>query len=145
MPASPSDAELHDLAERLHSTSIRLLRTLRREDDGSGLSAPRLSALSVIAFAGPLSLGELAAAEQVKPPTMSRIVDALVGGGLVTREAVPGDRRSVRIAATASGRRVMEEGRARRVRALVRRMEALSEADRRRLAAAAAILERVLR
>ena len=145
MDARASEPELHELAERLHSASIRLLRTLRREDDGSGLSAPRLSALSVIVFGGPLSLGELAAAEQVKPPTMSRIVDALVGAGLVTREAVPGDRRSVCIAATASGRRVMEEGRARRVRALVRRMDLLSEAERRKLAAAAVILERLLR
>ena len=66
------------MAANLHSVSIRMLRTLRREDDGIGLSAPRLSALSVIVFAGPLSLGELAAAEQVRPPTMSRIVEALV-------------------------------------------------------------------
>ena len=50
------DQELHALATRLHAAAIRLLRTLRREDDGTGLSAPRLSALSVIAFAGPLSL-----------------------------------------------------------------------------------------
>ena len=73
------EGDTRDVAARLHSASIRLLRTLRREDDGSGLSAPRLSALSVIVFAGPLSLAELAAAEQVTPPTMSRIVEALVG------------------------------------------------------------------
>ena len=97
------EGEIRDIAARLHSAAIRLLRTLRREDDGSGLSAPRLSALSVIVFAGPLSLAELAAAEQVKPPTMSRIVDALVERGLVTREAKPGDRRSVAITATAEG------------------------------------------
>ena len=89
------EGELRDVAARLHSTAIRLLRTLRREDDGSGLSAPRLSALSVIVYAGPLSLAALAEAEQVKPPTMSRIVEALVARGLVTREAKPGDRRSV--------------------------------------------------
>ena len=94
------EGEIREVAGRLHSTAIRLLRTLRREDDGSGLSAPRLSALSVVVFAGPLSLAELAAAEQVQPPTMSRIVDALVERGLVTREAKPGDRRSVEISAT---------------------------------------------
>ena len=70
--------DLQDIATRLHAASIRLLRALRREDDGSGLSAPRLSALSVIAFGGPLSLAAIAAAEQVRPPTMSRIVDYLV-------------------------------------------------------------------
>jgi DNA-binding MarR family transcriptional regulator len=89
------EGESRDIAARLHSSAFRLLRSLRREDDGSGLSAPRLSALSVIVFAGPMSLAELAAAEQVKPPTMSRIVDALVERGLVTRIAKPGDRRSV--------------------------------------------------
>ena len=104
------DDELHDIAANLHSVSIRMLRTLRREDEGIGLSQPRLSALSVIVFAGPMSLAELAAAEQVKPPTMSRIVEALVEDRLVTRVAVPEDRRSVRIAATEKGRRLMEAG-----------------------------------
>src|SRR5204863_3289585 len=97
------EGEAKDVSARLHSSAIRLLRTLRREDDGSGLSAPRLSALSVIVFGGPTSLTGLAAAEQVKPPTMSRIVDALVERGLVTRIAKPGDRRSVEIEATKEG------------------------------------------
>jgi DNA-binding MarR family transcriptional regulator len=139
------DSELRDLANRLHTASIRLLRTLRREDDSSGLSAPRLSALSVVVFAGPLSLADLAAAEQVRPPTMSRLVDALVEAGLVTREPAPGDRRSVRIAATAEGRRVMEEGRERRVKALLERLRVVSHDEQRALASAAAIMERVLR
>jgi DNA-binding MarR family transcriptional regulator len=137
--------ELRELATRLHAASIRLLRTLRREDDGTGLSAPRLSALSVVAFAGPLSLTELAAAEQVRPPTMSRIVDALVESGLVTREAAPGDRRSVRIAATAKGVRLMDQGRERRVMALVERLGGLSDADRRELRCAIGTLEQVAR
>lgn len=135
--------ELREIAGRLHTTSIRLLRTLRREDDGSGLSAPRLSALSVIVFAGPLSLAALAAAEQVRPPTMSRIVDALVAAGLVTREAAPDDRRSVRIDATPAGRKLLDEGRARRVGALVDRLSALTDYERRALARGVEILERV--
>ena len=57
-----------ELAGRIHSAAIHLLRRLRREDAGSGLNAPRLSALSVIVFAGEVTLGELAAAEQVRPP-----------------------------------------------------------------------------
>src|SRR6185295_4232056 len=80
IPADKPDPKA--LADALHSAAIHLLRTLRREDDASGLSAPRLSALSVVVFGGPLSLAGLAAAEQVKPPTMSRIVDALVERGL---------------------------------------------------------------
>jgi DNA-binding MarR family transcriptional regulator len=136
--------ELRELATRLHAASIRLLRTLRREDDGTGLSAPRLSALSVIAFAGPLSLTELAAAEQVRPPTMSRIVDALVGSGLVTRESAPGDRRSVRIAVTRKGVRLMEEGRERRVRALVAQLDGVSDRERGVLAQAVEILQRAM-
>jgi len=139
------DGELKDVAARLHATAIRLLRTLRREDDGSGLSAPRLSALSVIVYAGPLSLAALAEAEQVKPPTMSRIVEALVGRGLVTRVAKAGDRRSVEITATAEGLQLLAAGRERRVRALIGRLGKLAESERRALARGVEILERVAR
>jgi DNA-binding MarR family transcriptional regulator len=139
------EGEAKDVAARLHSSAVRLLRTLRREDDGSGLSAPRLSALSVIVFAGPMSLAELAAAEQVKPPTMSRIVDALVERGLVTRETKPGDRRSVEIAATREGAHLLDAGRERRVHALVKRLGCLADSERRALARGVEILERVTR
>lgn len=134
-----------ELASRLHSASIRLLRLLRRNDEASGLTGPRLSALSVLVFSGPLSLAQLAAAEQVRPPTMSRIVDGLVEAGLVLREAKPGDRRSVRIAATDAGRRLLEAGRERRVRALTERLQALAESERRALARGVEILERTIR
>ena len=140
-----SDREARDVAARLHSSAIRLLRALRREDDGSGLSAPRLSALSVIVFAGPMSLAELAAAEQVKPPTMSRIVDALVERGLVTRIAKPGDRRSVEIESTREGAQLLEAGRERRVAALVKRLAGLAESERRALSRGVEILERITR
>jgi DNA-binding MarR family transcriptional regulator len=139
------EGETRDVAARLHTASIRLLRTLRREDDGSGLSAPRLSALSVLVFGGPMSLAELAEAEQVRPPTMSRIVDALVERKLITRDAAPGDRRSVRIAATPAGITLLNAGRERRVRALVGRLGKLAESERRALARGVEILERVMR
>ena len=139
------DGQTEQVAARLHSASVRLLRLLRREDDSSGLSAPRLSALSVLVFAGPQSLAELAAAEQVRPPTMSRIVDGLVEAGLITREAKPGDRRSVRIAATEEGRRLLEAGRERRVRALTLRLARLAESERRALTRGVEILEQVVR
>jgi len=139
------EGETRDVAARLHSASIRLLRTLRREDDGSGLSAPRLSALSVVVFAGPMSLADLAEAEQVRPPTMSRIVDALVDRGLITRVTDPRDRRSVRIAATAEGAHLLDAGRERRVRALINRLGRLADSERRALARGVEIMERVAR
>lgn len=139
------NSEIRVMATRIHATAIRMLRTLRREDDGSGLSAPRLSALSVIAFAGPISLAELAEAEQVRPPTMSRIVDHLVSAGLAIREIPPSDRRSVRISVTEQGRQVMEAGRERRVAALANRLGNLADSERRALARGVEILEFVMR
>jgi DNA-binding MarR family transcriptional regulator len=91
---------------------------LRKEDDASGLSAPRLSALSVVVFGGPLTLGKLAAAEQVKPPTMTRIVTGLEKEGLVKRIGDSRDRRLTRIQATIKGQKVLTAGRARRVEKL---------------------------
>lgn len=139
------DCQTRDVAARLHSASIRLLRTLRREDDGSGLSAPRLSALSCIVGEGPVSLADLAHAEQVRPPTMSRIVDALVERGLVTRAADPRDRRSVRIVATEEGSSLLAGGGERRVHALVGRLHKLADSERRALARGVEILERLAR
>jgi DNA-binding MarR family transcriptional regulator len=127
------DAEA--LADHLHSAAIHLLRQLRREDDASGLSAPRLSALSVVVFGGPLTLGELARAEQVKPPTMTRIVTGLEREGLVKRKGDPHDRRLTHIEATSKGQKVLAAGRARRVKKLataVSRMERKELAELRR-------------
>jgi DNA-binding MarR family transcriptional regulator len=109
------DARAEALADELHSAAIHLLRQLRREDDAGGLSAPRLSALSVVVFGGPLTLGRLAAAEQVRPPTMTRIVTGLEKDGLVQRIGDPRDRRLTRIQTTPKGRNVLAAGRARRV------------------------------
>ena len=140
-----SDLSTDHVAERLHSVAIRLLRLLRREDAAAALSAPRLSALSVVVFAGPVSLAALAEAEQVRPPTMSKIVDALVREGLVSRETASEDRRSVRIGATAKGVKLLDEGRARRVRALSRRLGGLSKEELNALTASVSVLERLLR
>src|ERR1044071_8653964 len=109
-----------EIADRLHSAAIHLLRRLRREDESSGLPAPQLSALSVIVFGGPITLGALAAAEQVRPPTITKIVAALEAGGLVTRETQADDKRVARVRATAKGTTLLHEGRRRRVAALVR-------------------------
>ena len=133
-----------DVADQLHSASIHLLRKLRREDAASGLNAPRLSALSVIVFAGPVTLGDLAAAEQVRPPTMTRIVDALAEQRLVVKKKNARDARSTLIEATAAGRTLLMRGRERRVRALAAQIAALSPGERAALENAAEILKRVI-
>lgn len=133
-----------ELAGQIHSAAIHLLRRLRREDDASGLNAPRLSALSVIVFAGPIALGDLARAERVRPPTMTRIVDALVELGLASKRPHSTDKRSTLIAATPAGRKLLLAGRERRVRALARQIAALDGAERQVLQAAAEILNRTI-
>ena len=134
-----------ELADRLHSTAIHLLRRLRREDDASGLPAPQLSALSVIVFGGPVTLGQLAAAEQVRPPTITKLVATLEADGLVVREPDAADRRIVRVRATARGARLLQEGRARRVASLADSLRGLSAKDRAALERAVPLLERVAR
>ena len=133
-----------ELAERWHSLAIHLLRRLRREDIKAGLTGPRLSALSVIVFGGPITLGELAAAEQVRPPTMTRLVRALEREQLVRREKDPADGRIVRLRATAKGESLLHEGRARRVRRLAEPLDEITPAERATLRDAAEILSRVV-
>ncbi len=134
-----------DVADRLHSAAIHLLRWVRREDAASGLTAPRLSALSVIVFGGPLTLGALASAEGVRPPTITRVVDALEADGLVRRAADPADARVTRVSGTVKGQRVLTAGRARRVAALATRLASLPAADRATLARAAELIEQISR
>jgi DNA-binding MarR family transcriptional regulator len=110
-----SSAKRH-AADRMHSAAIHLLRRARAADDDSmGMTPARRSALSVLIFGGPQSLSELASAEQVTLPTMSKLVAAMEREGLVRRERDPGDGRAVRLHATAKGRRVIERGRERRL------------------------------
>ena len=141
IPSSPARARA--VADRLHSAAIHLLRGLRRLDLQAGIGPARLSALSVLVFGGPMSLARLAAAEQVKPPTMSRIVGALAGAGLVARRADARDRRRIVLEATRAGRRVMQAGRRRRVGALAARLRALTSSEVALLADAVALIERV--
>src|SRR5712671_3194175 len=107
-----------ELAARVHSAALHLLRRLAQEDRATGVSPARLSALSVLVLGGPRTIGALAAAEGVTPPTMTRLVAALVADGLVERLAEPGDRRAVRIQASATGRATLLAGRDRRVATL---------------------------
>ena len=144
-PSKPRSARAVDLATGLHSAAIHLLRRLRTEDVASGLSGPRLSALSVVVFAGPTRLGDLARAEQVRPPTMSRLVAGLVRAGLVESIRDPDDRRIQRIRATPKGRTLLEAGRARRVRRLARDLERLDAGEFAAVGAALGVIERIAR
>jgi DNA-binding MarR family transcriptional regulator len=133
------------VADRLHSAAIHLLRLVRREDDASGLTPPRLSALSVVVFAGPITLGDLAAAEGVRPPTMTRLVDGLEAEGLVVRRDDPSDGRAIRIRATAKGTKLLMNARAQRVAALTSRVASLNADDQALLGRAAEVIERMAR
>ena len=141
--SSPEMPDAEQVAARLHSAAIQLLRRLRREDDALGLTAPRLSVLSVLVFAGPRTLGELATAEQVRPPTMTRLVAALERKGLLRRMADSSDGRIVRVAATPKGKSLLLRGRGKRVSALSRELSVLSTDELRTLEAAVALLERI--
>jgi DNA-binding MarR family transcriptional regulator len=139
-----SDLSSIEAADRFHSAAIHALRHVRREDPATGLSAARLSALSVLVFGGPRTLGELAAAEQVRPATMTRIAQSLVEDGYARRDRDPADGRVARLSATAKGKRVMHQGRERRVANLARLIERLPDEDIARIHEAAELVERAL-
>jgi DNA-binding MarR family transcriptional regulator len=129
-----------EVATSLHRAAIRLLRTVRVADDETGVSAPKLSALSVLTFGGAMSLSALARAEQVTPATMSKLVSDLEAEGLVAKRADSEDRRGVRIEVTVRGRALMEEGRKRRLALLQKRLAKLTREDRILLDRAAEIM-----
>jgi DNA-binding MarR family transcriptional regulator len=137
--------EIQDVADRLHSAALHLLRRLRSEDDALGISPPRLSALSVVVFAGPIGIGALAATEGVTAPTMSRLVDGLERDGLVRRESDPDDARGVLVRATAQGTRILRRGRRQRVETLASGLAALSADDLAAVARGAELIERLTR
>jgi DNA-binding MarR family transcriptional regulator len=133
-----------EAADRFHSAAIHALRHVRREDPATGVPPAQLSALSVLVFGGSRTLTELAAAEQVRPPTMTRIVQALEAAGLVQRARDPHDARVHRLQATAKGRRVMQRGRERRVANLATLLGGLSPEQIARVREAAELVEHAL-
>jgi DNA-binding MarR family transcriptional regulator len=133
-----------EAADRFHSAAIHALRHVRREDPATGVPPAQLSALSVLVFGGPRTLGELAAAEQVRPPTMTRIVQALEAAELVRRARDSHDARVHRLHATAKGRRVMQRGRERRVANLATLLDRLPPEQIARVREAAELVERAL-
>ena len=138
-----AQANTKRVADQLHSAAIHFLRRVAREDESSGVSPARLSALSVVVYAGPLSLGELAEAEHVRPPTMSRVVAGLEEDGLVRRTVSGSDRRVTDIRATPKGVRVLERARARRLALIRSGLTSISRADLAALARAAEVMEEI--
>ena len=134
-----------EAADWVHSAAIHLLRGLRIRDRESGIGPAQLSALSVLVFAGPKSLAELAQTEQVKPPTMSRIVGALVRTKLVRMVTNDNDRRAVVIIPTSKGIALMQKARLRRVESLARAVDALDAAEVALLRNAAEMIEKLSR
>jgi DNA-binding MarR family transcriptional regulator len=133
------------VADRLHSAALHLLRRLRTGDDALGISPPRLSALSVVVYAGPIGIGALAAAEGVAAPTMTRLVDGLEHDGFVRRRSDPSDARGVFVEATTSGRRILTKGRQQRVRTLAEDLTTLSREELAEIGRGAELIERVTR
>jgi DNA-binding MarR family transcriptional regulator len=136
--------ETIDVADRLHSAAIHLLRRVRKQDIATGEGPARLSALSVLVFAGPKTLGELAAAEQVKPPTMSRIVAGLARNRLVDITADSKDARRMHIRATAKGTRLLQQGRQLRIESLAVQLSALSPHELAKLGETVEVLQSIL-
>jgi DNA-binding MarR family transcriptional regulator len=132
------------VADRLHSAAIHLLRRLRVEDETLGISAPRLSALSVLVFAGPMRIGELARAEQVEAPTMTRLIDGLEHDGYVERTRDPDDARAIEVRPTDAGIRALMDGRRRRVEAFAGLLRSLPQRDLAALGRGVEVLERAL-
>ena len=138
MAAKIPPKKTEQIADALHSASIRLLRYVRKEDVASGITGAQLSVLSVLVFGGPQTLGSLAAAEQVRPPTMSQLIAALEERGLAIRR--PLDRRSIEVSVTEKGRRLLEAGRRRRLARLTNALANLKAEDLQCLAKAAQLI-----
>lgn len=134
---------LVDVAGRLRFAAARLVRQLRRQDEG-GLSATQTAALATIVREGPLTLGALAGAEGLSKPSITKVVEKLESLGLITRKTDATDRRVCHVIATARGVRQLDANRARRTAHLVQRIAALDADDRVRLAEAVGILEALL-
>ena len=134
--------ERFEVADRLHSAAIHLLRHARKQDVLSRQGPARLSALSVLVFGGPMTLGQLAKVEQVKAPTMSRIVAGLKKSGLARIETDAKDARRIRVSVTTKGERLLQQARKRRILIVAETLKPLSEEELAVLHQAASLIER---
>nr|WP_042220142.1 MarR family transcriptional regulator [Kutzneria albida] len=139
----PTTAAEVDETTRLYLAVGRLSRILRRSGS-PGLGQGSISALATLVYNGPMRLGDLANREGVAPPTLSRIVAALVESGYVLREADPQDGRASLVKATPEGERVISGVRSTRMHELQNRLARLTEEQRAALAAAVPALEELV-
>lgn len=130
------------IAARLRLGVTRLARRLRQEAE-AGITPSMLSALSTLDRQGPLTIGDLCAAEQVQPPTMTRIVAALLEAGLIARDPDPADGRVAWVRLTPGGRKLLERSRGRKEAYLARALRDLDPREITTLEDATAILERI--
>jgi DNA-binding MarR family transcriptional regulator len=143
VPADTAPApSLSELASSLRIRVMRLSRNLRRQA-GTGLSASLLSALTTVERNGPMTIGRLADAEQVRPPTMTKVVASLVEQGLVTREPDPLDGRVAWVMATPEGRSLLRRTRRRSDAYLATRLRSLDREELLVLERATRLLERL--
>jgi len=130
-------------AERLRHGVNRLARLMRHQDDGD-LGATSTAALATVRKRGPVTLGELAACEQVSPPTMTKVVEKLESRGFVTRRVDPDDRRVARVTVTTAGTRYLDRTRARRTAWLAARLGELDAEQRAQLTSTIELLEAII-
>jgi DNA-binding MarR family transcriptional regulator len=133
-----------ELPGRLHAAALRLSRRSEQDDASDGISSARLSALSSLVFGGGRTIGALADAEGVTAPTMTRLVAGMERDGIVVRAPDPSDRRAVRLEATPAGRRLLLDRREGRVASMRSLLTAVRPKDRKTLAKATIIMERML-
>jgi DNA-binding MarR family transcriptional regulator len=137
-----SDLEPAELAARFRQTLMPLVRQLRTNVE-AGMTPGQMSALATVSREGPISLGDLAAAERVTPPMATKLANALEEKGLVERLSCADDKRVVRLQVATEGRKLLDRSRRRRDAWLARRFAALTEAEREALAEAITVIERI--
>ena len=145
MPSSSSSSLRTDagLASSLRISVMRLGRRIRNERESEGLTLSQMAVLGTLFRCGPTTAGELAAAEKVKPPSMTRTVGCLEEIGLVTRRPHDTDGRQVVVELTDPAREVIEIDRRRRDAWLAQRLDELDPAERALLRQAAPLLDRL--
>jgi DNA-binding MarR family transcriptional regulator len=139
----PTPTMTAELSSTLRVAVMRLARRLRAERTDTSLSISQIAALGSIARLGPLTPGELAEAEKVQPPSMTRTVASLEERGLVVRTPHPTDRRQVMLSVTQEAETMLTADRRQRDAWLSHRLAELAPADREKLRAAAEVLERL--
>lgn len=131
-----------EVASRLRLSATRLSRLMRQQAE-TGLTPTKLAHLATITREGPMALGDLACAERVTAPTVTKVVRELEALDLVVREADDADKRVSLVRATALGAETIEASRTRKDAWLTERLAELSPAELVTLEGAVTILERL--